>query len=94
MTLILTLDLDIVKMYHHTRNEVFMSRHSKVIIQTDTQTDRCTDTQTHRQYQNITFPHTRVVKTMLRKGHNAEIFIICMDFANHFSDLYSTIVHF
>ena len=34
-----------------------MSRHSKVIARTDTQID----TQTHRQYENITFPHTRAV---------------------------------
>ena len=32
-----------------------MSRHSKVIARTDTQTD------THRQYENITFPHMRAV---------------------------------
>ena len=36
MTLTLKLDLDMVKTYHHTKNEV-----SKVIAeQTDTQTDR------------------------------------------------------
>ena len=42
MTLILKLDLDMVKMYHHTKNEVSMSTGSKVIAQTDTQrhTDR------------------------------------------------------
>ena len=49
MTLILKFDLDMVKMYHHTKNEVSTSRHSKVIAQTD------------RQYENINFPHTRVV---------------------------------
>ena len=38
MTLILKLDLDIVKMYHHTKNEVSMSTASKVIAQTDTHT--------------------------------------------------------
>ena len=53
MTLILKFDLDMVKMYYHTKNEVSMSRHSKVIAQTDTQT--------HRQYENITFPHMRAV---------------------------------
>ena len=31
MTLILKLDLDMVKMYLHTKNEVSMLRHSKVI---------------------------------------------------------------
>ena len=55
MTLVLKLDLDMVK-YHHTKNEVSMLRHSKVIACTDTQTD------THTQYENITFPHTRAVK--------------------------------
>ena len=57
MTLVLKLDLDIVKMYHHTKNEISMSRHSKVIARTDRQTHRHTD----RQYENITFPHTGAV---------------------------------
>ena len=39
MTLVLELDLDIVKMSHHTKNEVSMSRHSKVIACTDRHTD-------------------------------------------------------
>ena len=39
MMLVLKLDLDIVKMYHHTKNEVSMSRYSKVINQIDKQTD-------------------------------------------------------
>ena len=39
MTLVLKLDLYMVKIYHNTKNEVSMSRHSKVIPQTDTQTD-------------------------------------------------------
>ena len=36
-----------------------MSRHSKVCIDTltDTQTHTRTQTQTHTQYENITFPH-------------------------------------
>ena len=38
MTLILKLDLDIVKMYHHTKNEVSMSTASKVIARTETHT--------------------------------------------------------
>ena len=46
LTLILILDLDMVKMYHHTKNEVSMSTASKVIARTDTQTDRHTDTHT------------------------------------------------
>ena len=38
MNLILKLNLDIVKMYHHTINEVSMSTGSKVIAQTERQT--------------------------------------------------------
>ena len=51
MTLTLKHDLDIVKMYHHTKNEVSMSTGSKVIAQTGKhtykQTDRLTHTHTH-----------------------------------------------
>ena len=61
MTLVLKLDLDMVKMYQYTKNEVSMSRHSKVIAQTDRQTDTHTD----RQYENITFPHSRPVKRIV-----------------------------
>ena len=46
-----------VKMYHHAKNEVAMSRYSKVIAQMDTQTHRQTD----KQYENITYLHTRAV---------------------------------
>ena len=38
MMLVLKLDLDMVKMYHNTKNEASMSRHSKVIARTDRQT--------------------------------------------------------
>ena len=38
MTLVLKLHLVIVKMYLHTKNEVSMSRHSKVIAHTDRHT--------------------------------------------------------
>ena len=40
MTLILKHDLDMVRMYLHTKNEVSMSSGSKVIVWTDGQTDR------------------------------------------------------
>ena len=62
MTLILKLDLDMVKMYLHTKNEVSMSRGSKVIVIacTDRQTDRHTD-----MTKNITYPHTRVVRSVV-----------------------------
>ena len=45
MTLVLKLALDMIKMYHHTTNKVYMSGHSKVVAQTDRQTHRHTDTQ-------------------------------------------------
>ena len=45
MTLILKLDLDMIKMYLYTKNEVCSFSSSKVIASTDTQTDM----QTHRQ---------------------------------------------
>ena len=64
MTLILKLDLDMIEMYLHTKNEVSMSSGSKVIAWTDRHTDRHTDTQTDRQTdvtENITYPRTRVV---------------------------------
>ena len=47
MTLVLKLALDMVKMFHHTKNEVSMSRYPKVIAKwTDRHTDRRTDTHT------------------------------------------------
>ena len=46
MTLVLKCDLNMLKIYHHTKNKVSVSRHSKIIAQmgrhTDTQTDRQT----------------------------------------------------
>ena len=58
INLVLKLDLDMVKMYHHAKNEVSMSRHSKVTARTDRQTDK-----TQRHYENFTFPHTQAVTT-------------------------------
>ena len=55
MTLVLDFDLDMVKISYHTKNEISMSRHSKIIACTDTHTE------THRQYENITFLRTRTV---------------------------------
>ena len=52
MTLILKLDLDMVKMYHHTKNEVYMSTGSKVIARTHTHTDTT---------KTLPLPHTREV---------------------------------
>ena len=48
MTLVVELDLDIVNMSHHSKNEGSISRHSKVITQTDRHTDGQTDRQTHK----------------------------------------------
>jgi len=46
MTLIHDLDLDIVKMYLHTKTEVSRSRLLKVRAEQDRQTDTHTDTRT------------------------------------------------
>ena len=46
MTLVLKIDLDMVKMYDHTKNEVSTSGYSKVIAQTG------------REYENINLLHT------------------------------------
>ena len=40
MTLILKLDLGMVKMSHHTKNDVFMSSYSRTDTQMDRQTQR------------------------------------------------------
>ena len=55
MTLILKLDLDMVKMSYFIKNAVSILRHSKVLAQRDTHAH------THRQYEKITFPHTWAV---------------------------------
>ena len=73
MTLILKLDLDIIKRYVCTKNEASTFNSSKVIAGTDRytdrqihiQTDRHTDRQTDSS-ENITYPHTRMV-TKLQK---------------------------
>ena len=54
-TLVLKHNLDMVKMYLNTKNEVFMSSHSKVMTQMDKH--RHTDTW----YEKITFPHMQTV---------------------------------
>ena len=51
MTLALELDLDMAKMYYHTKTEVLLATHSEVIARMDKQTDI--------QYENI-FPHFAV----------------------------------
>ena len=69
MTLILKFDLDMAKMYLHTKNDISMWRGSKVIAWTDEhtnkQTNRHKQTHTHthtHMTENITYPHTPVVK--------------------------------
>ena len=61
MTLILKFGLDMVKMYLHTKNEVSMSRGSKVKDRTDRNTDRQrqTDGQTDTHTQTHTDRHDR-----------------------------------
>ena len=81
MTLILKLDLDMVKMYLHTKNKVSMSSVSKVIAWTDRHTDR----QTHRQTdmtENITYPHTRLAIT------DIEALLWYVVFRNDYFDTY------
>ena len=57
--------LDPLLMYHPIKNKVSMSRYSKVIAQSDVHIHTQTDTRTHRQYENITCPHTRAVNIFL-----------------------------
>ena len=57
MIFALDLDLDMVKIYHHTKNEVSVSTASKVTAQTDGR-----QTNPHTRYENITSTHTRWVK--------------------------------
>ena len=57
MTLILKYDLDMVKMYLHTKNEVPSYSSSKVIAWTDRQTYTETDSN-----EIITYTHTQMVK--------------------------------
>ena len=72
MTLILKLDLDNVKMYHHTKNEVSMSTPSKVIVQIGRQTDRQTDTHTMK---TLPLPHTwEVIKIFSGSLANRSVF--------------------
>ena len=59
MTLILKVDLDMVKMYHYAKNQVSTSVHSKVIAHMDRHTQ--THRQTDKKYKNIAFLHTQVV---------------------------------
>ena len=59
MILILEPDLDIVKMYHHTKSEVSLSTGSKVIAQTDTHTHAHIHTHTTK---TLPLPHTREVR--------------------------------
>ena len=67
MSLILKHDLDIIKMYHHTKNEVSMLTGSKGTARTDTHTHTETHTHTHTHTHTLTktlpLPHTREVIT-------------------------------
>ena len=79
MTFILKRDLDMVKMSHHSNNEVSMSEDSKVMPeQTDTQTDTHADSKIHRQNENFTFLHTgaviRLIPTTCNKRKNSTFY--------------------
>ena len=67
MTLVLKLNLDIVKMYVCTKDEGPTSNGSKVIAWTDTQTDRQTDST-----EIITYLHTRMVIITVSSGDSTE----------------------
>ena len=56
MILVLKLDLDMIKMYHYTENQILNYGGSKVITRTDRHTDRQTDPT-----EIITYSHTRMV---------------------------------
>ena len=57
MTLILKLDINMLNVYHQTKNEVSMSTHSKVLVRTDRETtDRQMNTLTEAQI--LTCQHT------------------------------------
>ena len=62
MTLIHKLDLDMVEMYLHAKNEFSVKGFKSYSLnrQTDRQTNRQTD-----MTENITYPHTQVVKIMV-----------------------------
>ena len=57
MTLILKFDLDMVKMYLHIKNEVYMSRCSTVIAWTDRNTDTHTDMTENITYSRVVIMH-------------------------------------
>ena len=62
--MILKLDLDLIKIYLHAKNEVLSYSSSKVIVQTDRHSDRQTDTQTDTDRytdtsESITYPDGR-----------------------------------
>ena len=63
ITLILKLDLDMVKMCLYAENEIPSHSGSKVIAQTDRHTDRQTDLT-----EIITYTHTRMIKIGVSVG--------------------------
>ena len=69
MILILKLDLDMVKMYHHAKNKVSRSMHSKVVASTDKQTDTHTHAHARTQYENITLLHMWAVIIITTHTH-------------------------
>ena len=88
MTLILKLDLDMVKMYLHTKNEVFYVKGFK-IYSLNRQTDRQTDTQTHRHDQKHYLPtyaggnKHQIKKVLCQTLHNSTLmFKWIMDHSN------------
>ena len=69
MTSTLELDLPMVKMYHHTKNEVSMSTASKVIAQTATHTHTHTHMLAHARTHNENITST----TCARGNYNNKV---------------------
>ena len=58
MAFVLELDLDMVKMYHHTKNEVSVPTATKVITHTHTHTTHTTHTHTTHTTKTLSLQHT------------------------------------
>ena len=70
MTLIFKLSLDMVKMYHHTKNEVSRSMFSTVIACTDRQTDNMKTYPLKKSMNNFMQKYFQTVTRTKRKPRN------------------------
>ena len=74
----LDLDLNMVKIFYYTNNEVFCQGIQKLHTHTHTHTHTYTHIHTHGQYGNITFPHTRVVIIKCFKMQGVHVPHVCV----------------